>query len=116
MRITNAQITLDEGGFEMTFTQEETIRGLARPEEGVPYSVNPSEIDWTLFQTKRGEEQQEEARKLILKARANVDVYPQKYGKPFYTLMPEKTWNKKSVRKLGEQLCQVCWWFVRAVR
>ena len=122
MRITNAQITLDVDGVEMTFTQkeliaiveehfdkakhkpkqEEPIRRPTRPEEGVPYLVNPSEIDWTLFKTERGNVRQESTRKLILEAHTFVDEYPQRYGKPFYTLIPNKTWDNKTVGGLRE--------------
>ena len=116
------KFTLLVDGVEMTFTQEEIIaiveehfdkakfeqkqeepiRRLTRPEEGVPYLVNPSEIDWTLFKTERGNVRQESTRKLILEAHTFVDEYPQRYGKPFYTLIPNKTWDNKTVGGLRE--------------
>ena len=66
-----------------------TMRRPARPEEMVPYLVNPSKIDWNLFKNEREDESQEKMRKLILEARTMVDKYPKEYRKPFKTMMIE---------------------------
>lgn len=80
----------------MSTTRNDTI---SRPMVGVPFEVNPSSIDWSLFKRKRGNERQEKVRKFILEAKADVERYPWNYNRPFYTLLPEKTWYDK---KMGE--------------
>ena len=117
MKITNAQITLDVGGVEMTFSQEElaailkehfsgatteqeVAKPILRPMEGVPFVVDPSGIDRSLFQKKRKDRRQEETRQHILEAFAKMDENPGKYDKPFKTLMPAKTWDWKTVDDL----------------
>ena len=120
MQITNARITLVVDGEEKTFSEEELasivkkhlaqnkvaisseekpIERPMHPTEGVPFEVNPF-IDRNLFQEKREDRRQEWTRQLILEAFAMVDENPKKYGKPFKTLMPEKTWQ--SWKKVGE--------------
>jgi len=74
--------------------------GIVRPTEGVPFEVNPLAIDQRLFQTKRNDESQEETRQWILEAFAEAKANPEKYGKTFYTLIPEKKWIYKSVPNL----------------
>ena len=121
MQIKNAQITLVVDGEEKSFSEEELasivkeyfaqkqaatqkeanpIQKLMRPTEGVPFPVNPSGINRNLFQKKREDKRQEETRQLILEAFVQVDEYPKKYGKPFNTLMPKKTWTWKTVEEL----------------
>lgn len=72
------------------------------PTEGKAFEVNPSEIERSLFSAKRKDEKQERTRQLILKAFAKVDANPEKYGKPFKTLMLEKTWKEETVKRLEE--------------
>ena len=116
------KITLPVDGVEKTFSEEELIAILekhfstgttqeaeehssrpTRPTEGVPFEVNPLEIDRGIFQEKRKNRQQENTRQMILEAFANVDKYPKLCGRPFKTLMPKKTWDWESVRKLRER-------------
>ena len=73
-----------------------------RPTEGDPFEVNPPGINRTLFQVKREDPNQETMRQLILEAFTKKDENPEKYGKPFKTLMPEKTWDWKTVGELKE--------------
>jgi len=58
------------------------------PTEDLWFVVNFQEIDQSLFQKKRKDESQEETRKLILEAFAEVKRNPKKYGKRFKTMMP----------------------------
>ncbi len=121
MKITNARITLVVDGEEKTFSEEELasivkehlaqnkvaissegkpIERPMHPTEGVPFEVNPSEIDRNLFQEKREDSRQEWTRQLILEAFTKMDEDPTRYGKPFKTLMPEKTYEGKPVSEL----------------
>jgi len=78
-----------------------------RPTEGVPFEVNPSGIDRSLFQKEREDKWQEIIRQHILEAFAKMDENPGKYGKPFKTLILAKTWEWKTVgelRKLATKL------------
>ena len=115
------KVSLLVGGVERNFTEEELIailenhfgnaekkstqqeaNTIQRPTEEIPFEVNPLEIDRNLFKQVRGDSKQELTRQLILEAFAKVDEYPKKYGKPFKTLMPKKTWTGKNVRELIE--------------
>lgn len=90
-----------------THGEETPIQRPMRPTEGVPFEVNPLVIDRTPFQEGRKDQMQEETRQLILKAFAMVDENPTRYGNPFKTLMPEKTWDEKTydeLRKLATDL------------
>ena len=52
------------------------------------HKVLPGDIDKTLFKAKRENKVEEAARKIILDAIHNyLDVYPEKYGKPFKTIV-----------------------------
>lgn len=121
MIIENAQITLEVSGKKMTFTEEKLISILEKefnitqeekiPNEIVLCEVYPLEINRNLFQTKRKNRQQEETRKLILEAFSKVNEYPEKYGNPFKTLMPEaiERWMtigelRKLASKMGDHI------------
>ena len=118
------QITLNVNGKEMTFSEEElitvlekhfnqttteqqetnlqkeTLKPIRGPEEGVRFEVNPQGIDRSLFEKERKDQRQETTRQRILEAFAKMDKKPAKYGKPFKTLMPAKTWEWKTVGEL----------------
>ena len=126
MKITNAQITLLVNGVETTFTEEEltailkehfnkakpkqqesktqkeTSKPIRGPQEGVPFEVNPNGIDQSPFQVKRKDPNQEAMQQTILEALDEVKKYPKRYGKTFWTLRPEKTWDWKTVGELVE--------------
>lgn len=85
-----------------THGEETPIQRPMRPTEGVPFEVNPLDIDRNLFQEKRKDSRQEWTRQLILEAFTKMDEDPTRYGKPFKTLMPEKTWRWKYVSDLIE--------------
>ena len=72
-----------------------------KPTEGKWFKVNPLAINQQLFKRKRSDYQQEQTRQLILKAFEEMKNNP-KYAKPFKTMMPEKTWESKTVGELKE--------------
>ena len=111
--------TLQVSGREMTFSEQELIafveEHFARianehenteaaqgPTEGKWFEVNPQAINQELFQEERDDWRQEQTRQLILEAFAEMKSNPGKYCRPFKTMMPEKTWNFKTVAELKE--------------
>ena len=80
----------------------ENVETVQKPEEGKWFEVNPETINQKLFKEERADPQQEETRKLIQEAFAAVKSNPEKYASSFKTLMPEKTWNYKTVAELKE--------------
>lgn len=71
------------------------------PTEGKLFEVNPLEINRSLFEKPMRDLRQERTRGLINEAFAEVDKHPEKYASAFYTLIPNKKWNKsKSVAEL----------------
>ena len=72
------------------------------PAEEKWFRVYPRAINQELFQTKREDDSQEEARLLILEAFDKVKANPEKYGKTFETTIPKKTWVEKKVSELKE--------------
>lgn len=79
-----------------------SVNALNIPTVGKWFEVNPQAINERLFQAKRNDERQEQTRKLILEALENVKNNPEKYGKKFKTLIPEKTWESKKIAELTE--------------
>lgn len=117
------KVTLQVNGQEMTFSEQEltaiveehfstkttkkAIKAAEKPVEGKRFDVNPLAIDQKLFEKKREDSRQETTRKLIQEAFTMVKKNPEKYAKPFQTLMPEKTWESKILeefKKLAESL------------
>ena len=71
------------------------------------FNVNPLDIDSSLFTQKREDEKQEATRILILEALGEVRRQPNRYAKPFKTMIPKKTWTTKNgseLIKLSKQL------------
>ena len=95
-------VAIVEKHFANQATSEEKTKVAQKPTEGEWFQVNPGAINQELFQTKRNNKRQEETRQLILEAFAKVKENPEKYGKPFKTMMPEKTWSYKMVGELKE--------------
>ena len=88
-----------------------------RPLEGVPFEVNPQELDRNLFRTERKDALQEETRREIIHAFNKMYDYPE-VGKPFQTLIPEKAWDsitaceaERIAEKHGGQLAR---WYEQA--
>ena len=105
MQNTDKQITLLVKGKKMTFSEEKlavilteyfdngrtkqkSSKPICRPKKGVPFEVNPLEIDRNIFLEERKDEWQEKTRKHILDAFTEVDAHPEDYGKTFWTLRP----------------------------
>ena len=76
---------------------KKTVR---RPKEGKWFEVKPGEINQDLFRKKRNDMSQEKTRQLILEAFAEVEKNPEKYGKPFETMVPKKTWAFRTFDEL----------------
>lgn len=114
------KITLQVNGREMIFSKKEleaivekylssetieetsTAKVAPKPTEGMWFEVKPLAIDQKLFQKERKNNKQETARRRICEAFAKVNAKPEKYGKNFKTMMPNKTWNSMSVKELIE--------------
>ena len=90
---------------EVTEKQKEKIsyeaaETVSTPTEGKWFEVNPEDINRELFKRKRKDESQERTRQIILEAFDEVKNNPERYNKPFKTLIPEKTWASKTVAQL----------------
>lgn len=119
------KITLPVHGRKRTFSEKELIAILEKhfsnetteqattgkvlkvPTEDQWFEVNHQVINQSLFQEKREDGMQEETRKLILDAFAEVKNSPEKYGRKFKTMMPKKTWNSKTVEELKQLACEL---------
>lgn len=115
------KITLQINGREMTFSESELIgilenhftnqketheqkeyKTMQKPTEGKCFEVNPKAINQNLFSEKRKDSMQEQTRQIILEAFTKLNEEPEKYGRPFKTMIPEKTWSSKTVKELKE--------------
>lgn len=113
------KVTLQIGGREMTFSESELIeilenhfanqkeaheqkehKTMQKPTEGKCFEVNPKAINQNLFSKKREDPMQEQTRQIILEAFVKISEEPEKYGRPFKTMIPEKTWSFKMVEEL----------------
>lgn len=90
-----------------TTEQATTVNVLKVPTEDQWFEVNHQGINQSLFQEKREDGRQEETRKLILDAFAEVKNSPEKYGRKFKTMMPKKTWDSKTVEELKQLACEL---------
>lgn len=130
------KINLKVNGQEMTFSEEELIAILEKhfgneltergstekvstevarvPTVGEPFEVDPQAINQELFQKKweglpeseRGSRQGETCKR-ILKAFEAMKNNPEKYGRKFKTMMPEKTWAYKTIEGLKIEACKL---------
>lgn len=71
---------------------------ILKPAEGEWFEVTPEAINRKLFKKKR-KGKQEETRQLILEAFEEVKHNPDKYGKTFKTIIPEKNWKVMNIEK-----------------
>lgn len=98
-----AETAKTKAGVELAKAEATELEVVRVPTEGKCFEVNPMGIDRSLFQEKRSDRRQEQTRQYILEAFAEVDKHPEKYAKPFKTLIPEKTWDGyKTVRELKQ--------------
>lgn len=100
------KFTFEVDGREMTLFEDElkafaraklviqdAVEGCNTPTEGKAFAINPMAIDRSLFSKKRKDEWQERTRQRILDAFTEVDANPEKYAKPFKTMIMKKTWK-----------------------
>ena len=114
------KVTLQVNGREITFSEEELTSILEKyykitkldniqiaqtPTEGKWFEVNPSAIDQNLFKEKRSDSKQEKTRLLISDAFEELKKHPER-NKAFKTLVPEKTWDSKTVGELKKMASQ----------
>jgi len=120
------KITLQVNGRDMTFTEQELTaivekhfstqnmeqvngsREVQAQRENKCLRVKPLTIDQRVFERKREDPKQEWLRQEILKAFSELKVNPErcKYGQPFKTWLPPKTWDaKKQVYALDALAC-----------
>ena len=101
-------IAILEKHFSNEATEQATTANVAQaPTEEQWFKVNPQEIDQSLFQKKRKNMRQEETRKLILEAFDEVKSSPEKYDRKFKTMMPKKTWIRKTAVELNQMACEL---------
>jgi hypothetical protein len=71
-------------------------------EEHKLFEVDLNGIDFTLFQDKREDPKQEEARKLILEAKEEFEQQPRLHpNTKFYTMRLRETWYKNEIKHVG---------------
>ncbi len=63
-----------------------------RPERGMKFSVDAKRLNNALFEIPRTDEEQENARQIIVEALNQVKKNPEKYAKPFKTTTPCGFW------------------------
>ena len=87
---------------------QETHEVAQTPSEGKWFEVNPESINQELFQQKRKDYQQEYTRNLILEAFSEANKNPEKYAKPFQTMIPKMSCNNsRSVAELKERASKI---------
>jgi len=113
MKIKEIKVLID--GQEMTFSEEHILEvnfsdektELGKSVTNNKFKVNPKTINRALFVRKRKDERREQMRRLIQEAFFVMDANPKDYKRPFKTLIPEKTWDSKTVFELkGEAVKQ----------
>lgn len=73
-----------------------------KPTEGKVFKVDPRSINRKLFEEKIADSEKEQTRKFILQAFAQMEANPEKHAKVFYTMIPKKTWEWKTIADLKE--------------
>lgn len=116
------KIALKVDGRKMIFTKQELVdivkkylenqetkmRDTAQvPSEGKWFKVSPKSIDKNLFKDAREDLNQEATRLLICEAIYLAEILPNKYGKDFKTIIPEKTWGSKNTTELEILACKL---------
>ncbi len=97
IKVEKTEITLTFEGREMTFHEEELVAILKEyfkikkaqsPIEDTYFEVNPNSINQDLFKNVRRDPAQERTRQFIINAFEEVKKHPEKYGRPFKTMIP----------------------------
>ncbi len=98
MSFTKRELTsILEEHFSSETQHKETV---VKPTEGITFEVKPQTIDQTLFKDKREDKEQERARKYIVDAFEKMKKNPEKYGKDFKTLRPQKNWTYRTSKEM----------------
>ncbi len=112
-----SELTLTVHGKERTFSESELVAILEEyfpkedikqvskvqgPKEGEWFEVNPLDINQELFRNRKENLEHETKRRIILEAFEELKNKPEKYAKVFYTLIPEKNWQVRTVRQLNK--------------
>ncbi len=85
--------------------KKSTKTAIPKPMVDIWFDVKPKTINRKRFEEERTSTEEEEVRKYILWAFSMRDEYPEKYGKDFKTLIPNKTWGYKDYLELEELAC-----------
>lgn len=109
------KVTLQVGGREITFFNVERITEvvsdtIGKDVQGVAENgcieVKPNTINQKLFQKKRENANQEKVRQLILEAFEKMKEEPE-YSKNFKIIIPEKTWEEKTIIELKKMANEI---------
>jgi len=82
---------------EKNSLKEDFTKKITRPAEEVWFDVIPLSIDQSLFTEVRKDEKQELTRQWILWAFSKLNQNPERYGKPYQTMIPEKDWLEEKM-------------------
>ncbi len=80
-----------------------TIEVAEKPTENKCFKVDPRKIDKNLFFEEREDPRQEWTRRIILEAFEELEKNPEKYAKPFNTMIPKKTWKVNTIEELEKK-------------
>lgn len=101
-------VTLTIHGREVNFSEEElvmiinehlkgkTIQNIEisqKPAVCKGFEVKPKMINKSIFKERRDDKREEETRQLILEAFDEMKCNPDRYAKPFFTMIHKKTWE-----------------------
>lgn len=82
--------TLHKDSRQINFLPEKLIDVAPVPINNRWFEVDPLGIDQQIFQKRRSNKKEEKTRKLILEAFYELKMNPQKYGRKFRTMMPNR--------------------------
>lgn len=85
--------------------KKSTATAIPKPMVDIWFDVKPKKINRKRFEEERTDPEEEKVRKRILWAFSMMDEYPEKYGKDFKTLIPNKTWKYKNYSDLEKLAC-----------
>lgn len=78
------------------------FKRIQKPMEGIYFNVNLATINQATFNKERKDKKQEKTRKIILEALEEAKNNPEKYSRPFKTIIPKKDWKIKTIEELIE--------------
>jgi len=81
--------------------ENENVQVKSKPQCGEWFEIQPTKLDIEFFEKSYREDPEEECKRiLIVKALKELQVNPEKYGKDFKTMSPQKDWARKTVEEL----------------